>query len=104
MAENVSLPAGSYRVSLVDPFNIVELQRLDGGHSAFVRGLPKQKGSGGKTDLVFLRIDDQFFLTEIHESDSDTQLALPLGKLAREMEARHRGGPGVQSVVAVSAH
>jgi hypothetical protein len=103
MAENTSLPAGSYTVYLLNPYNMVRVQSADGHHVAVIRGIPATRSSGAhQTEMVFHRIADQYFLSEVREQGSNIERDLPLGSRAQEL-AKNRNLQQVATVVAIPA-
>jgi hypothetical protein len=74
----------------LNPNNVVRVQSLDGHHVALVRGMPVQKRSGqSRTEVVFNRIDGQFFLKDIREADNSIERELPMGSRERVLAKKH---------------
>jgi environmental stress-induced protein Ves len=100
-ADNTRLPAGSYTVYLLNPYNTVRLQSADGHNVAILRSIPATRSSGAQqTELVFQRIADQYFLSEVREQGSNIRRDLPLGSHAQEL-AKNRNFQQVATAVAI---
>ena len=84
--ENTNLPAGTYRVSVVLPYETLRLERADGQASALAFFVPTSKPHGSETGkLVFDHIGDHYFLSQVWEQGNDLRRDLRTGSLAREM-------------------
>jgi len=103
--ENIDLPAGSYIVYFLPPSaTMVRLESADGRKAVFVRTIP----SGGSTDatpagLLFSRIDNEYFLSQVWEERSKTHLEFFLGNRAKEL-AKNRTNEQANKLVAVAGH
>jgi hypothetical protein len=74
-----NMPAGTYAISVDLPGDAFTL-RDGNGHSMCILGIPNGDG-GGKSDVVFDRVGDSYYLTKI---DSDiVNAAFPQDKRAR---------------------
>lgn len=100
--ENTSFPAGSYTVYLMIPDNVVRVQSADGRKVAIIRGMPSTGSSDSEhAELVFNRIDNQYFLSQVREQGSNLRRDVPLGNRAHEL-AKNRNARQ-DTLVAVTA-
>jgi hypothetical protein len=98
--EQSQLPAGDYSVREVgDRATLV--QAKDG--SSHVMGLYSNAGPArsNESKLVFHKIGDRYFLTEIWTSTSNQGLHVPESRLEKEMTAANRAttGGGTETVI-----
>ena len=103
--ENINFPAGSYIVSALPPLAMtIKLQSADGRKAVFIGALPSE-GSTGATAarLVFIHIDNEYFLSQAWEERSKTHREFFLGNRAKELAKNHRGEQ-VKELVAVAGH
>jgi hypothetical protein len=92
------LPAGAYSVREMGRATLV--QSKDGGNS--VLGLYTYAGlsKADETKLVFHKVGDHYFLTQIWTSARAEGLAIPQSKLEKEMLASNSGPQGgVETVI-----
>ena len=83
---NTVLPAGSYTVFVRGTFNTVRVQSVDGRHVATMHGMPKEGLSETKlSELIFRRMDGEYFLTQAREQGSNVSWSIPLGSRAQEL-------------------
>jgi hypothetical protein len=102
--ENSSLPAGSYTVSVLPPYNMLKLQSTDGRNVVMIRAIPSKSSADSKqAKFVFNRIGDEYFLSQVWELGSKTHRDLFLGNRAQELAKNHTNEQ-VKTVVAVAAH
>jgi hypothetical protein len=102
--ENSNLPAGSYTVSVLPPYNMIKLQSTDGRNVVMIRAIPSKSSADSKqAKFVFNRIGDEYFLSQVWELGSKTHRDLFLGNRAQEL-AKNRTNEQVKTVVAVAAH
>ena len=85
---NKLVPAGTYTIS-AEASNVIEIQNLDKHVAMLTTTTPDGKES--KTNkLVFDKIGDQYFLSEVLCSSADMNMAVPTSKAekaARQQEA-----------------
>jgi len=63
---NVSLPAGSYTVSILPPYNMIQVQSADGLKVATITAIPSQRSANStQAKLVFHRFGNEYFLTQV---------------------------------------
>ena len=82
-AENVTLPAGSYRVSTLPPYNMIRMQSNDGHHVAAFPVIPTPSPESKQSKLVFHCLAGQYFLAQILEQRSGVHRDLHNASLAR---------------------
>lgn len=87
-AENVTLPAGTYRVSTLPPYNMIRMQSDDGRNATVVPVIPTPSAESKQGRLVFHRLAGQYFLAQIWEQGSGVRRDLRTGSLARELSKR----------------
>ena len=102
-AENVTLPAGTYTVSTLPPYNMIRMQGDDGHHSAVLPAIPTPSTESKQGKLVFHRLAGQYFLAEIWEQGSGVRRDLRSGSLAREL-AKQRIKMQSATVLASASH
>jgi hypothetical protein len=101
-AENSSLPAGTYTVSTVPPYNMIKVQSADGQKVAMIPAIPSPTSAESeRTKLVFDRIGNQYFLSQVWEQGSNLRRDLRSGKLAQELVS---GGWRVQSTTVLASN
>jgi hypothetical protein len=70
--EDVELPAGTYTVSTLPPYNSIMLQSADGRHSAIIRATQATNLQGAKqTKMVFHLLGTEYFLSQIWQQGSE---------------------------------
>src|SRR6516165_7476941 len=58
---NVNLPAGSYTVSILPPYNMIKVQSADGRKVATISAIPAQKAANTeRAKLVFHRFGNEY--------------------------------------------
>jgi hypothetical protein len=93
--KNVDLPAGTYTVSVLPPYNMIKVQSIDGRKTAMVSAMPSQRTEESQqTKLVFNHVGGHYFLIQVWEQGSNVRRDLPSGNLARELA---KSGEKVQS-------
>jgi hypothetical protein len=101
-AENSSLPAGTYTVSTLPPYNMIKVQSADGQKVAMIPAIPSPTSAESeRTKLVFDRIGNQYFLSQVWEQGSNLRRDLRSGKLAQELVS---GGWRVQSTTVLASN
>jgi hypothetical protein len=102
--ENSNLPAGSYTVSVLPPYNMLKVQSADGRKVVMIRAIPSKSSTDSKqAKFVFERIGNEYFLSQVWEFGSKTHRDLFLGNRAQEL-AKNRPKGQVKTLVAVTAH
>jgi hypothetical protein len=100
-AENSSLPAGTYSVSTLPPYNMIKVQSADGRKVVMIPTIPSPTSAESEqTKLVFDRIGNQYFLSQVWEQGSNLHRDLRSGKLAREFAS---SGGRVQSTTILAS-
>jgi hypothetical protein len=100
--ENTRLPAGSYTVYLMNPDSLVRIQSADGRNAAIIRALPSRGSSDARhAELVFQRIDNQYFLSQVREQASNLRRDVALGSRAHELAKNRNAQQG--TLVAITA-
>ena len=93
--ENSNLPAGSYTVSILPPYNMIKVQSADGRKAKMISAIPsREPGESKQTKLVFHRFGNEFFLAQVWEQGSNVHRDLRRGNRARELD---RSGDRIQS-------
>jgi hypothetical protein len=83
---NVNLPAGSYTVSILPPYNMIKVQSTDGRKVAATSAIPSQKSvNSERAKLVFHRFGNEYFLAQVWEQGSNIHRDLQSGNRAREL-------------------
>jgi len=86
---NTTLPAGRYtveRVYTVDP-NVMEIRGSDAHSTAFVIVENAEIARAPeRAELIFDRVGDQYFLSEIFEGGSNAGVSLPRSPAERQLE------------------
>jgi len=94
--ENTDLPAGTYTVSILYPFNMIKVQSADGRKVAWIAVIPSLKSEESKqVKLVFHRFGNEYFLAQVWEQGSKVHRDLRSGNRARELA---RNGDGMQFI------
>jgi hypothetical protein len=84
--ENANLPAGTYTVSVLPPYNMIKVQSADGRKVAMISAIPSQNSrESQRAKLVFHRFGNQYFLAQVWEQGSNVRRDLRSGDLAREL-------------------
>ena len=100
-AENVSLPAGTYEITTLPPYNMIKLRRVDGGAVAMVAAaFNSGTVSSESTKLQFLYVGGQYFLSRISEIGSSVHRDIRTGRLARELA---KNNPASQKTILARA-
>lgn len=94
--ENTDLPAGTYTVSILSPYNMIKVQSADGRKVAWIGVIPSLKSEESKqVKLVFHRFGNEYFLAQVWEQGSKVHRDLRNGNRARELA---RNGERMQSI------
>jgi hypothetical protein len=84
--ENTDLPAGTYTVSILSPYNMIKVQSADGRKVAWIGVIPSLKSEESKqVKLVFHRFGNEYFLAQVWEQGSKVHRDLRSGNRAREL-------------------
>ncbi|MGA7928705.1 MAG: hypothetical protein WCA20_22255 [Candidatus Sulfotelmatobacter sp.] len=99
--ENSNLPAGTYTISTLPPYNMMKVQSADGRKVVMIPTIPSPTSAESKqTKLVFDRIGSQYFLSQVWEQGSNLHRDLRSGKLTREFAS---SGGRVQSTTILAS-
>jgi len=93
---DTTMPAGKYsikRVSAENPGVMVISSTNEHRNVLFVVNSAQAKSEPHQTELIFDRVDDQYFLSEIFESWDVNGVKLPMSRSERKLE---KGGATVQ--------
>jgi len=85
---NKLVPAGTYTISAVS-YDVIEVQNSD-NHVALLTTTTHDPNESKANKLVFDKIGDQYFLSEVLRSSADMNMSVPASKAekrAREQEA-----------------
>jgi len=94
--ENTALPAGTYTISTLYPYNMIKVRSVDGRRVAWIAAIPSSKLEGAqRTKLVFHRFDDEYFLVQVWEQGSKVHRDLRSGNRVLELA---KSGDGKQFV------
>ena len=94
--ENTDLPAGTYTVSILSPYNMIKVQSADGRKVAWIGVIPSLTSEESKqVKLVFHRFGNEYFLAQVWEQGSKVHRDLRNGNRARELA---RNGDRMQSI------
>ena len=94
--ESTDLPAGTYTVSILSPFNMIKMQSADGRKVAWIGVIPSMKSEESKqVKLVFHRFGNEYFLAQVWEQGSKVHRDLRSGKRARQLA---QNGDGMQFI------
>jgi hypothetical protein len=103
--ENINLPAGSYTVFALPPYSMtVKLQGVYGQKAVMIRAIPSRSSADAtQGKLLFSRIGNEYFLSQVWEQGSKVHRDFFLGKRAKEL-AKNRTNGQLKTLVAVTAH
>jgi hypothetical protein len=94
--ENTDLPAGTYTVYILPPYNMIKVQSADGRKVAWIAVIPSLKSEGSKqAELVFHHFGTEYFLAQVWEQGSKVHRELRSGNRARKLA---RNGDKMQFV------
>jgi len=83
------LPAGTYTIGSADPrSNTINIAVPGKGSAAMALGIVEQNDPSQRAELVFHRVGESYFLSEIRYARSSTKAYLPVTKA--EKKARQR--------------
>jgi len=89
MVRDTTLPAGEYTIKRIDSTSpgVMEMRSAD-GHEAlvFLAGTALANKTPDQTELVFDRIGDQYFLTEIFEIGNSVGVELQKSRTERRLK------------------
>jgi|ERR1700722_15232288 len=87
--ENSNLPAGTYTISTLPPYNMMKVQSADGRKVAMIPAIPSRTlAASEQTKLIFDHIGNQYFLAQVWEQGSEVRRDVRSGNLARELAKR----------------
>ena len=92
VVEKTTLPAGKYTIRLADPYNdlnTMEIRGADGHTSVFFEtedDAPRKAPT--KNELVFDKVGDTYFLSEVFVGGDDTGNKLPKSRMEERLEGR----------------
>ncbi len=93
---NKTFPAGEYSVTRLNPQSdkaALAIKSLDGRMSKVVIAMPVQAGAPSESArLVFIRYEDQYYLSQIWTPADNTGLELPKSRSERTLIARKPAG------------
>jgi len=99
--ENVNLPAGTYTISALPPYNMIKMQSEEGGNAAMAPVIPTPaKAESSQSKLVFQRIGDHYFLARVWERGNSIRRDLLGGKLQHEL-AKNNASMRTATILAV---
>ena len=99
VAGKKALPAGEYTLDR-SQLNLLTVRRTDGSASAIFSAIPADSTSAlSRTELVFNRYGDQYFLSQVRPSADTLVYRVPRSKIEERL-ARSSPGPEVVSVAA----
>ena len=99
VAGKKALPAGEYTLDR-SQLNLLTVRRTDGSASAIFSTIPADSTSAlSRTELVFNRYGDQYFLSQVRPSADTLVYRVPRSK-TEERLAKSSSGPEVVSVAA----
>jgi hypothetical protein len=94
-----SLPSGAYEVRELGSRATV-IESKDGKNHAMGLYAPAGECKPGQSKLVFHKVGDSYFLTEIWSSSRGEGLRVPESKMEKEMTASNRtNGGGAETVI-----
>jgi hypothetical protein len=83
---NVNLPAGTYTVSILPPYNMIQVQSADRRKVATITAIRSQKSANStQAKLVFHRFGNEYFLAQVWEHGSNIHRDLQNGTRARAL-------------------
>lgn len=90
IVRDTTLPAGEYTVRVADDYNdlnVLELRSRD-GHTAvlFETEAVQAKHTPGKSELIFYKIGDNYFLSRVFLKGDQTGNELPKSRMLRRLE------------------
>jgi hypothetical protein len=103
---NTSLPAGEYRVSIVNPASdrsVLRIASLDGHSTMMVRTTDIQGKSQTKAKLTFRHYGDQYFLSQVWMAAESTGLATPSSSAEKTLRRQLGKGSKNYDLVAIDA-
>ncbi len=86
---DTTFPAGEYTIKRLDSVDtgVMEIRSADGNETLiFLVGSVKAKKEPNQTELVFDRVGDQYFLSEIFEAENDYGVELRKSRTERKLE------------------
>src|SRR5262249_38282747 len=97
--QNKTLPAGNYSVTRIGPSYDVMAIRDEEGHTVamFLTESAMLRKEPDKTELIFERIGDEYFLSKIFEEGNNLGVELPKPRAERDLE-RETATASIQSV------
>lgn len=92
VVEKTTLPAGRYTISAADPDDnpsVMQIRSADGRTAVYFEtesAIPRQTPT--QTELVFNKVGDTYFLSEIFVSGDDTGAKLPKSRMEESLEGK----------------
>jgi hypothetical protein len=92
VVEKTTLPAGKYTISAADPHDnpsVMEIRSADGRTAVFFEtdgAIPRQ--TPAKTELVFDKVGDTYFLSEIFVAGENGGAKLPKSRMEESLEGK----------------
>jgi hypothetical protein len=97
-----SMPAGNYKIMAISD-RVIEVWNLDEGHGQLLaKQMSVQSSRAQSPKLVFHKYDDQYFLSEIWDGQSNTGLAFAESKREKEVQTASNGLPNAPEIVIVA--
>ena len=102
---NTTLPAGDYRVSIVNPSSDRSVLRIAGTEGTKVMVLTTDIKGHSKTNarLAFRRYGSQYFLAQVWMAAEPLGLATPHSRIEKQLQRQLGNGSSGYSMVAVNA-
>jgi hypothetical protein len=102
--ENVDLPAGTYTVSTLPPYNMIKLESADGRNVAMIPVILATKSEDAKqTKMVFRQLGHEYFLTQVWEQGSSVHRDVRTGKRETRL-AKYGDTPQFVTIVATAGN
>ena len=103
---NKSLPAGEYRIQVVNPSSdksVLQIASLDGRTTMMVRTVDIEGSSTSRAKLTFRHYGDQYFLAQVWMAAESTGLATPNSGAEKTLRREFGKAGKTYDVVAVNA-
>jgi hypothetical protein len=88
--QNIDLPAGTYTISVLPPYNMIRVQSATGNSVALTNTLASRSAESKPAKLIFRRIGGRYFLAQVWEQGSQLHRDVPSGQLARDLARKDR--------------
>jgi len=99
-AGNVKLPAGQYRIHPLDDsdLTVMEISTVDGSTSAlFQVGDTKTDSTPAKTEVIFNKYGDRYFLAKLFEEGGSSGSQVPQSPLRKENQSTNYGSSATRA-------